>query len=51
MRAILMLHCFFIVVCMVYVQAMYCPAVNDQFMGYNYGNTESDIGSSFRALK
>ena len=36
---------------MAYVQAMYCPAVNNQFTGYNYGSMESDADSSFRVLK
>ena len=38
-------------VCIVYVQPMYQPAVNDQFTGYNYGSTTTAIGSPFLVLK
>ncbi len=30
---------------------MYQPAVNNQFMGYSYGSTESAIDNSSRVLK
>ena len=47
----LVLYWFLIMICIVYVQPMYQPAVNDQFTGCNYGSTKTAIGSRFLVLK
>ena len=50
-RVLLVLYWFLIMICIVCVQLMYQPAVNNQFTGYSYGSTESAIDNSSRVLK
>ena len=39
----LVLYWFLIMICIVYVQPMYQPAVNHRFTGWNYGSTKTAI--------
>ena len=47
----LVLYWFLIMICIVYVQPMYQPAVNHRFTGCNDGSTKTAIGSPFLVLK
>ena len=50
-RVMLVLYWFLIMICIVYVQPMYQPAVNHRFTGYNYGSTKAAIDNLLRVLK